>query len=145
MERPPVLSYLPPGHDPFAAGERAPEALAYFRAYCVLSSLLCGAVAALLVAAAVGGFGPSAHDPDDWLALVFCVVGALGALAFGAAHVVGVVAPRRPWVHTFGLVLLAAGILLQGCCFPLAIALLVYWSKPEVKAWFQGPAPPGPG
>lgn len=144
VERPPVLSYLPPGQDPFAPGERAPDALAYFRAYCAIAALLCGAGAVLLVATAAKGFNPASPKPDDWVALVVCVVASIASLAFGAAFVIGAVSPRRPWMHTYGLVLLIAGLLTQSCCFPLVVLLLVQWTKPEVKAWFRDAAPPPP-
>jgi hypothetical protein len=144
VEGPLIPSYLPPGHDPFAAAERPPDALAYFRAYCVVSALICGAGVALCAVTAFTGFRSSPRGPDDWIALSFCVFGALVCAAIGSAYVFGATAPRRPWMHTFGLVLLVVSLLGQSCCFPIGVILLLQWIKPEVKAWFQGPAPRPP-
>lgn len=141
MDRPPVLSYMPPGDDPFAPGERAPDVLVYFRAYCVLMALLAGAGALFLTATVAMGFGPSARKADDWVALAFCMAGVLFCVALGGAHVLGAVAPRRPWMHTFGTLLLVSSFFVQGCCFPFAVVLLVQWTKPPVKAWFAATPP----
>ncbi|HEU4538015.1 MAG TPA: hypothetical protein VFS00_28035 [Polyangiaceae bacterium] len=138
------MSYLPPGHDPFAAGDRAPDVIAYFRGYCALASLACGAGIVGLVVTAARDFGRSARRPDDWVGLTVCVLGALVCALIGAVHVLGATAPRRPWMYSFGIVVLVGGMLFMSCCFPVSLILLVQWTKPEVKAWFQGPSAASP-
>ncbi|MCU0682804.1 MAG: hypothetical protein MUF34_11235 [Polyangiaceae bacterium] len=140
METPPVVSYLPPGQDPFAAGERTPDVVAYVRGYCALASLTCGAGIVGLVVTAARSFDPSTNHSDAWAALTLCVIVALGLLAVGIAYVFGAIAPRRPWMYGFGIALLVGSMLFVSCCFPFSIVLLVQWTKPEVKAWFQGPS-----
>lgn len=46
--------------------------------------------------------------------------------------------PKRPWAWYYHLVLIAIG--LTSCCFlPFCIALLIFWIKPETKAFFDTP------
>jgi hypothetical protein len=144
VETPPIVSYLPPGQDPFAVADRAPDVIAYVRGYCALASLSCGAGIVGLVVTAARGFGQPTPDSDAWVALTLCVIGALGLLAVGAAYVLGAVAPRRPWMYGFGIALLVGSMLFVSCCFPVSVVLLVQWTKPEVKAWFQGPSTTSP-
>lgn len=43
--------------------------------------------------------------------------------------------PQRPWVWVFDLVLICIGM--TSACFLLAcVPLLLFWLKPETKAWF---------
>jgi len=44
--------------------------------------------------------------------------------------------PRKPWVWIYDLVIICIG--LTSCCTMVAsIPLLIYWLKPDVKAWFE--------
>ena len=54
--------------------------------------------------------------------------------------------PRKPWVWVFGLVLICIG-LTSTCCLPASIPLLIFWLKPEMKAFYGrtlNPLPPPP-
>ncbi|MGB7159266.1 MAG: hypothetical protein WBD40_14450 [Tepidisphaeraceae bacterium] len=53
------------------------------------------------------------------------------AAVFGVAPFL----PRRPWVWIYDLVLICLG-LTSICCMPATIPLLIFWLKPEAKAWF---------
>lgn len=44
--------------------------------------------------------------------------------------------PPRPWVWIYDLVLIAIGFM-SCCILPFSIALLIFWLKPEVKAYFN--------
>jgi hypothetical protein len=56
-------------------------------------------------------------------------------LPFLAAFAASLFLKARPWVWVYDLVLIAFGF--TGCLtLPFAIALLIYWLKPETKAYF---------
>ena len=50
--------------------------------------------------------------------------------------IVMVFAGRAKWVYTLGVVMLGFQTLMNPCCLPLTVPLLVYWMKPETKKWF---------
>ncbi|MBI5537459.1 MAG: hypothetical protein HY898_32345 [Deltaproteobacteria bacterium] len=59
---------------------------------------------------------------------------ALGTLQ-AVPCLVALFAKPKPWVWTFDMIIVALGMVI--CyCWPLSIPLLIYWTKPEVKAHF---------
>jgi hypothetical protein len=59
---------------------------------------------------------------------------ALGAV-FLIVSVVALLLPRKPYNWVVGIVMMALGM--TSCCFlPFLIPLLIYWVKPETKAYF---------
>jgi hypothetical protein len=118
---------LPPGHTPADEGE--PQVVFYFRLYAGfvslsgLGSALLG-VYVMVRERASGGFG-------FWL-----VLSAMGTLGF-FSHLLGVLSPRRPWMHVVGIVILGVGLLSNCLSWIVNIPLLLYWLKPEVKRWFD--------
>jgi hypothetical protein len=42
---------------------------------------------------------------------------------------------RRPWVWVYDLILICIG-LTSFCFWPICIPLLIFWIKPETKAWY---------
>ncbi len=63
--------------------------------------------------------------------IVCLVVGIPFAIAFAIALLL----PRKPWNWIVGIVFIAIG--LTSCCFmPATIPLLIFWLKPETKAFF---------
>jgi hypothetical protein len=61
----------------------------------------------------------------------FTVLGLLLGIIFGIAPFL----PKQPWTWIFGIVLISMGMT-SACCLPAAIPLLIYWIKPETKAFF---------
>jgi MFS family permease len=59
------------------------------------------------------------------------LVGLVLAALFGA----GPLLPRRSWAWVFGLVLIVIGMGSM-CCLPATVPLLIWWLKPETKAYF---------
>jgi hypothetical protein len=58
----------------------------------------------------------------------------LGA-ALAVVFAVALFLPRRRWNWIVGIVIIALGM--TSCCFaPFLIPLIVYWVKPETKAYF---------
>lgn len=147
-----IASYLPPGHDPFADAQKAPGAVLWTRVYAGV------VVAFSLVSLVYAGFfwplwnemqgtHPSGSAPSfDAFQAIFLAAGvvmALFALAQGALSVYLVICPRKPLTYTLGTVVLILSCLSSGC-MPLGAVLLVFWLKPEVKAWFAGSSMPPP-
>lgn len=58
----------------------------------------------------------------------------VGGALFAACLVPLLVRPR-PWVWTYDLVVICLGMT-SACFLPACIPLLIYWLKPETKAWF---------
>lgn len=62
-------------------------------------------------------------------------------IGLGAALMVPYVAapflPRRRWAWVLGVVLIVLSMT-GTCCLPAAIPLLIFWVKPETKAFFDG-------
>ena len=130
--------FIPPGTPPgvaYAHQDGPPEAILYFRiyagfiAFCGVATMLFG-----LYFAIDGALGSSAarHDDLAWMGLVYAVSGAF----FSVPYLVGLLAGRRPWVHTLGTVLIVL-TMATTCCLPFAVLLLIVWIKPEVKRWYE--------
>ena len=56
-------------------------------------------------------------------------------LLFGVIYLIGLLLPRRPWNWVVGIVFIALGLL--GCCMLPSIPLLIFWIKPETRAYFE--------
>jgi cell division protein FtsW (lipid II flippase) len=118
--------------------QAAPKVLTWYRVYCVLMVLLYLLVAVLGIVFVVFSQQFAADDPElsstDALIMgwMFFAVG-IGLVApFAAALAL----PRRRWVWIYHLVMICIG-LTSACCLPVTIPLLIFWIKPETKAWFD--------
>lgn len=110
-----------------------PSAIGWFKLY---SGALCATYLALSAFSLVLLFGnPKEMDlsPEGALlmGLMFLAVG----LPLFAACLVPLLAPPRPWVWTYDLVIICLGMT-SACCLPVCIPLLIHWIKPEVKRHF---------
>lgn len=65
-------------------------------------------------------------------AAIFCIV--LG-LVFCVGFAAGPFLPKKPSVWIYGMVLICIGMT-SACCLPASIPLLIFWIKPETKAFF---------
>jgi len=61
----------------------------------------------------------------------------LGLVLFAACFLPFVLRPR-PWVWTYDLVIIALG-LSSPCLLPASIPLIIFWVKPETRAYFGKP------
>jgi hypothetical protein len=111
----------------------APKVVVWFKAYAALFAALylvvavCSLVFFLLDPAELDMTRPEALITGAFLltlGLVFC-------LAFAFPFFL----KPRPWVWVYDLVLICIG-LTSPCCMPASIPLLIYWLKPEAKAYF---------
>lgn len=125
--------------------QATPSAYTWFVVYCVLMALL------YLAAAGIGIVFMFAEPDQDMSAeeakvmgVVFLIVG----LVFFVPFALGPFLPHKSWAWVFGLVLICLG-LTSTCCLPVSIPLLIFWLKPEMKAFYGrgnvnplGPPPP---
>ncbi|MCB1023950.1 MAG: hypothetical protein KDB79_06165 [Acidobacteria bacterium] len=73
----------------------------------------------------------SSPDEDLIVGLVYIILGALFALVF----LIAIFLPRKPYNWIVGIVMIAFGM--TSCCFlPATLPLLIFWLKPETKAFF---------
>jgi hypothetical protein len=61
---------------------------------------------------------------------------ALGII-FAIPPIIALFLPKRPWVWIYHLVMICLGM--TGCTIVASIPLLIFWIKPEVKAYFNNP------
>jgi Na+/pantothenate symporter len=65
------------------------------------------------------------------MGIFYAVLGVIFFIIFAVALVL----PRKPYNWIVGIVMMALGM--TSCCFlPFLIPLLIYWIKPETKAYF---------
>jgi hypothetical protein len=107
----------------------------WYYAYCAAMALLYLFCIGIGVAGIVFRSQLADHDhPPELLAflgVLFAALGVVFMLAFGAAPFL----PHRSWVWIYHLVLIAVGMT-SACCLPVCIALLIFWIKPETRAYF---------
>jgi hypothetical protein len=120
----------------YAAPEARPAVIPWFTAYCILMTLLYGVlvvVGVVLLIASATGQTQSREDAAVLLfqGILFIALGLPLAAVFGVAPFLA----RRPWVWVYDLVLICWSFT-SLCCLPATIPLLIYWIKPETKAWF---------
>lgn len=141
---PPIIpAYLPPGHDPFVEAGRAPGSVLWVRLYASIIAVLNLATIAYLAffGSLLPDLGSRRSSGLGWqfdaFFIAFMAVMGLFALVHAALCVYLAVCPRKPLTHTIGTVTLALSAFSSGGCLPLGVLLIVFWLKPEVKAWFD--------
>lgn len=110
-----------------------PPVLNWFAAYCALLALayvVCVVAGIVLIVLA-----PADKDMSETEAQILGGVVAAVCLLLLIAYGAGPFLPQKPWAWVFGLVLICIG-LTSACCLPAAIPLLIFWLKPETKAYF---------
>ena len=100
----------------------------------------CGFMVALYLVVTIGGIFLAIYQPatnrqsaQEMLitGVVYAAIGAFCLVIFATALFL----PRKPWNWIVGIVAIALGM--TSCCFmPFLIPLLIYWLKPETKAYF---------
>ena len=113
--------------------ETGRKAFLWYRVYC-------GALTVLYLLFAVGGAAlailqpPLDNQSPQETLIMGAIYGALGAIFF-VVFAVALFLPRKPYNWIVGIVMMAFGM--TSCCFwPFLIPLLIYWVKPETKAYF---------
>lgn len=122
---------------------KTPAVYKWYVGYCVCMALL---YASLPVLGTMFLFIEPDQDMSaaeaKMMGVVFIIVGVLFFFPYAAAPFL----PRKNWVWVMGLVLICIG-LTSACCLPASIPLLIFWLKPEMKAFYGRttvPSPPPP-
>ncbi|HSK73154.1 MAG TPA: hypothetical protein VK892_15760 [Pyrinomonadaceae bacterium] len=105
----------------------------WYRVYLAFMVFLYLAVIVFGVFLAVARPATSQYNPNEifMAGIIYAVVGAFCFLLFATALFL----PRKPWGWIVGIVMIAIGM--TSCCFlPFLLPLLIFWLKPETKAYF---------
>jgi hypothetical protein len=112
-----------------------PAVIGWYRAYCAAMALLYLMVITMGVAGIALRHQLADHNNPPasilFLGIVFIGLG----LPFLGAFAVAPFLPTRPWVWIYHLVLIAIGMT-SACCLPACVPLLIYWIRPETKAYY---------
>lgn len=109
-----------------------PPVYKWFVVYCIVMALLYLVVAAMGVVFLFISPDPQMDKTEATLmGIVFLVMGLILFVPYASAPFL----PRQSWVWVVGLVLICIG-LTSACCLPVCIPLLIFWLKPEMKAFY---------
>lgn len=120
-----------------------PPVYKWFVAYCIFMALLYMTMAVIgVVFMFIEPDADMSAAEAKIMGSVFIVLG----LVFSVPYALAPFLPRKSWSWVFGLVLICIG-LTSACCLPACIPLLLFWLKPEMKAFYGRkivPLPPPP-
>ncbi len=123
--------------------QRTPPVYKWFVAYCISMALLYGAVALMSpFFFFIEGDPEMSAEEAKIMGVVMLLMGIVFFVPYAAAPFL----PRQSWVWVLGLVLICIG-LTSACCLPACVPMLIFWLKPEMKAFYgrnQSPSPPPP-
>lgn len=121
--------------DSMSEEPQGPPVWKWYVAYCALMAImyfLVVIVGVVLFAIAAGSEMNQREAQESLvLGLIYIVLGLLFLAPYAAAPFL----PRRRWAWVVGIVLIGIGMTSM-CCLPAAIPLLIFWLKPENKAFF---------
>jgi hypothetical protein len=112
-----------------------PGVVTWFKVYAVAMAVLYLGLAAASVLLLIFAerMADSSTSATEWRVHGAVMLGM--GIPLAGAFVVPLVVRKRPWVWIYDLVLICLG--LTSCAtWPATIPLLIFWIKPEVKAWF---------
>jgi hypothetical protein len=112
---------------------KAPLVWAWFIAYCIVVALISLVIGGALIVMTVPYLG-SKSAQEVGVAQGFAVIGAMICVV-GIPYGIAPFLPKRPWVWVYDLVLICLS-LTSLYCLPFGIPLLIFWIKPEAKAFF---------
>ena len=105
----------------------------WYRVYCAILAALYLTVVIFGVLMAVNPFDTGEHSEQELflMGIIYAVIGAILFIVF----VTALFLPPKPYNWIVGIVLIGLGM--TSCCFlPACIPLLIFWFKPETKAFF---------
>lgn len=106
----------------------------WYRVYCaVLALLYLGCIGAGIILALIE-IPPSATTSPEEKLFISIILSVIGAIMF-VISAVALILPAKPFNWIVGLIMIAIGM--TSCAFlPFMIPLMIYWVKPETKAYF---------
>jgi hypothetical protein len=117
----------------YARGVETPAVWKWYVAYCI--AMACLYVLTTIFGVVLLAVAPDALHMQPMESKIqggACVV--LGPILL-IVFLIGIFLPRRPWAWIYGIVLICLGMT-SCCCLPASIPLIIYWVKPETKAFF---------
>lgn len=117
--------------------EERPPVVVWYRVYCgLMAGLYLLVLAAGIFLATVGPEVMPDVSSEDAMAMeisgwVYLVLGAVFFVPFAMGLFLG----NAPWCWIYGIVLICLSFT-SVCCLPAGIPLLIFWIKPETKAWY---------
>lgn len=132
-EPPPIIGKSPDKIDYTLA---KPTVVTWYQVYCCLMMTLyvvvgIGAVALYLNLDNLGEM----EGEDRTMLTIQSLIYVAMSVPLTIFFLVGFLVPRRRWGWIYGIIAIALG--LTSCCtWPATIPLLIYWLKPETKAYF---------
>ena len=105
----------------------------WYRVYCAVLAALYLFVIVIGIVMAIMQPQTREYSPREMLVMgiIYAIVGAVFFLVFAVALFL----PPKPYNWIVGIVLIALGM--TSCCFlPACVPLLIFWFKPETKAFF---------
>jgi hypothetical protein len=109
-----------------------PPVVTWFKAYAVVFVLMYAAVAVLGVVFLM--VEPAKLEMEAAPAKIMGAVFLIMGLLFAVASAIPLFYTPRPWTWVYSLVLICLG--LSSCFLPFSIPLLIFWLKPETKAYY---------
>ena len=113
--------------------ETGRKAFFWYRVYCGVMVAIYLLVAGMGIALTVIQPQSSSQSAEEMMitGIVYAIFGVILFLVFAVALFL----PRKSWNWIVGIVMMALGM--TSCCFlPFLVPLLIYWLKPETKAYF---------
>ncbi len=144
MYNPDPSQYPPPGGftpgyggPPPPSSYGTPGVVTWFKVYAALMALVYLLLMGLGIFMIVAGASLEGMEElqGDASPIVIGVLYAIMGFVFAIVFAVGLFLPRKPWGWIMGIVLIALGMT-SLCCLPATIPLLIFWLKPEAKAYF---------
>ncbi|MBK6314773.1 MAG: hypothetical protein IPF53_10785 [Blastocatellia bacterium] len=144
MYNPNPSQYPPPGGftpgyggPPPPSSYGTPGVVTWFKVYAALMALVYLLLMGLGIFMVVAGASLEGMEElqGDASPIVIGVIYAIMGLVFAIVFAVGLFLPRKPWGWIMGIVLIALGMT-SVCCLPATIPLLIFWLKPDAKAYF---------
>lgn len=114
-------------------GGSPPKVFFWFKMYAGLLSL----IYLVMVAFSLVFFLADPQDldmPKTFALLIGMLFLGLGLVLF-IACLLPFFLPPKPWVWIYNLVIICVGMT-SACFLPICVPLLIYWLKPEAKAYF---------
>jgi hypothetical protein len=122
-----VLAGTPPGDS------QEPAVRKWYLVFCIAMAISCLPLVILGCNFLLNGPSEQKMSPQEAQVLGFIFLG-MGAVLI-TLYVAAPFLPRRKWAWIIGIVLIVFSM--SGtCCLPAAIPLLIFWVKPETKAFY---------
>jgi drug/metabolite transporter (DMT)-like permease len=115
------------------AGQVTPPVWKWYIAYCVAMAV--GFLFLAIMGVVFFFVDPAELDMSPGEARLMSITFVVLGLALMAPYAAAPFLPRRRWGWVVGIVLICLGMT-STCCLPFSIALLIFWIRPENKAFF---------